>query len=400
MRLLHVSDWHLGRNHGTVSRREDLADVLDQTVAVARSFRPDAIIHTGDLFDGPRPAVDDLQLGCDTLRVLTEIAPVAVLAGNHDSPQLLRFLDGLVAPGQLRFADVVRRPEAGGIFDYEVRGDQRLRLAPLPFVSAHRMVQAFEDPGTWTAAYADRMRSIIGILAGGLTAGAQRERDVHVLAAHVHVTGAQVTQSERPYTVSDGYAAQAAALPPVAYAAFGHIHRAQILPQASVTGRYAGSPIPLDFGEEHDTKVCLLVEVDPGRPAVVTEHAYSIRRPLWRFSGTLAELRERAVGVGTALCQIAIHTEQPASELAAQVAELLPQAVLLSVDEVCAARQAEALRLEDLPDDAEPPVESLFAEFLAERGVQASTMDEVARTFGALREGAELPDFTAEVSRT
>jgi exonuclease SbcD len=242
------------------------------------------------------------------------------------------------------------------------------------------------------------MRSIIGVLAGGLAAGAHPDRDVHVFAAHVHVTGAQVTQSERPYTVSDGYAAHAAALPPVSYAAFGHIHRAQILPQASVTGRYAGSPIPLDFGEEHDTKVCLLVEADPGRPAVVTEHAYSIRRPLWRFSGTLAELRERANTVGTALCQIAIHTEEPASELAAQVAELLPQAVLLSVEEVCAARRAEALRLEDLPDDAEPAIESLFEEFLAERGVQVSTVDDVARTFAALREGAELPEYTTEAT--
>src|SRR3954447_15436189 len=127
MRLLHVSDWHLGRNHGSTSRREDLADVLAQTVDVARSFQPDLILHTGDLFDGPRPSVEDLQLGCDTLRVLAEVAPTAVLAGNHDSPQLLRFLDGLVAPGRLRFFDVVRR----GIIDYEIARGQRVRLGGL-----------------------------------------------------------------------------------------------------------------------------------------------------------------------------------------------------------------------------------------------------------------------------
>ena len=397
MRLLHVSDWHLGRNHGSTSRREDLADVLEQTVDVARSFKPDLIVHTGDLFDGPRPSVDDLRLGCETLRRLSETAPVAVLAGNHDSPQLLSFLDGLVVPGRLRFADTVRRPEDGGILDYEIAGGQRVRLAPLPFVSAHRMVQAFENPGAWTASYADRMRDIINILAAGLATGAQPDRDVHVFAAHVHVTGAQVTQSERPYTVSDGYAAQAAALPPVAYAAFGHIHRAQILPQASVTGRYAGSPIPLDFGEEHDKKVCLLVEADPGRPAVVTEHEYAIRRPLWRFAGTLADLRLRAADVRTSLCQVVIHTQEPATELAAQVAELLPDAVLLSVDELCAARQADALRLDpDAPPEADPPVETLFDEFLAERGVNRSTVEDVSTLFAALREGAELPDLVEE----
>ena len=250
----------------------------------------------------------------------------------------------------------------------------------------------------WTAAYADRMRAIIGVLGDGLADGAQPDRDIHIFAAHVHVTGAQVTQSERPYTVSDGYAAQAAALPPVAYAAFGHIHRAQILPQASVTGRYAGSPIPLDFGEEHDTKLCLLIEADPGRPAVVTEHPYAIKRPLWRFNGTLSELRDRCGDVGTSLCQIVIHTEEPAVELAAHVAELLPDAVLLEIVEVCAARQADALRLEDLPEDADQPIEELFSEFLAERGVRESTVDEVSTTFASLREGSELPDMSEATS--
>lgn len=394
MRLLHVSDWHLGRTNGAVSRREDLVDVLEQTTVVARDFRPDLVLHTGDLFDGPRPGVEDLQIACDTLRQLAEVAPVAVLAGNHDSPQLLRFLGGLVAPGRLRFVDVVRRPNDGGILDFEAGGGQRIRLAPLPFVSAHRMVRAFEDPGMWTAAYADRIRAIITVLGEGLTDGAQPDRDIHVFAAHVHVTGAQVTQSERPYTVSDGYAAQAAALPPVAYAAFGHIHRAQILPQASVTGRYAGSPIPLDFGEEHDTKVCLLVEADPGRPAVATEHPYAIKRPLWRFSGTLAGLRDQCADVGTALCQIVIHTEEPAVGLAAEVADLVPEAVLLEIVEVCAARQAVGLRLEDLPEDADQPIEDLFAEFLAERGVRESTVDEVSTMFASLREGGEPPELS------
>jgi hypothetical protein len=107
--------------------------------------------------------------------------------------------EGLVQAGVVEPAEVL-----------DARGGQRIRLAALPFISAHRMVRAFEDPGTWTAAYADRIRKIIDILAGGLAVGAQ-DRDVHVFSAHIHVAGAQVTRSERPYTVSDGYAAQAAA---------------------------------------------------------------------------------------------------------------------------------------------------------------------------------------------
>ena len=116
------------------------------------------------------------------------------------------------------------------------------------------MVRAFEDPGTWTASYADRLRAITGVLRTGSPMAPAATATSWCSPPHLHVTGAQVTNSERPYTVSDGYAAHAMALPPVSYAAFGHIHRYQALPQASVTGCYAGSPIPLDFGEEHDDK--------------------------------------------------------------------------------------------------------------------------------------------------
>jgi DNA repair protein SbcD/Mre11 len=396
MRLLHVSDWHLGRTNGHTPRREDLADVLDQTVEFAREFEPDLVVHAGDLFDGPRPAVDDLQLACDALRQLAELSPVVVLAGNHDSPQLLKFLDGILVPGRIHFVEVVKTPADGGILDFETSGGQRIRLAPVPFISAHRMVRAFEDPSTWTASYADRLRLITTALAVGLADGSQSDRDILVFAAHLHVAGAHVTNSERPYTVSDGYAAHASTLPPVSYAAFGHIHRYQALPQASVTGRYAGSPIPLDFGEEHDEKYCVLIEADPGRPANIVEQAYTIRRPLRRFEGTLDELRGLCDGTGSALCQVIVHTEEPARELAAQVQELLPEAVLLDVAEVCAAQQRVALELKDLPAETEASISELFREYLSQTGVQTSTVEEVRESFLLLQDGddaIELPEL-------
>ena len=393
MRLLHVADWHLGRTHGHTPRREDLEDVLEQTVVVARDFSPDLVIHAGDLFDAPRPGIDDLKLACDTLRQLSEFAPVVVLAGNHDSPQLLKFLGEILAPGRIHFADTVKAPADGGVLNFETSRGQRLRLASVPFVSAHRMVRPFEDPATWTANYADRLRAITSALSEGFKNDSQPDRDVQLFAAHLHVAGADVTHSERPYTVSDGYAAHAGALPMVSYAAFGHIHRFQRLPQASITGCYAGSPIPLDFGEEHDSKVCVLVEADPGRPAEVTEHAYNIRRPLRRYQGTLDELRVLCADAGNALCRVVVRTEEPARELASQVKELLPDAVLLEVEEDCAAQQARPLTMEDLPATAEPPVEEQFAEFVSEVGVTGATTEAVLEAFRLLHDSEELPQL-------
>jgi exonuclease SbcD len=262
------------------------------------------------------------------------------------------------------------------------------------------MVRAFEDPTTWTAAYADRVRDIIGILAAGLKEGHQPDRDILLFAAHLHVEGAIVTNSERPYTVSEGYATHASALPPVSYAAFGHIHRSQKLPQASVTGYYAGSPIQLDFGEEHDSKVCLLVEADPGGAATITEHAYDIVRPLRRFDGRLEDLQTTCDGAGTCLAQVIVHTDEPAQELAAQVRELLPDAVLLDVIEVCAAQQQIALTASDQEVEGETPVPVLFSEYVSGTGVQASTVPDVLDTFRALFDAGdalpELPELLAD----
>src|SRR4051794_40273655 len=98
MKLLHVSDWHLGRPALGHPRDADFDAVLAEIIAVTREAKPDAIVHTGDLFDLPRPAVADMQRGIRALQALARVAPVVVLAGNHDSPALLR-LFGAIANG-------------------------------------------------------------------------------------------------------------------------------------------------------------------------------------------------------------------------------------------------------------------------------------------------------------
>ena len=74
MKIFHTSDWHLGRLTYGVSRRPDHEAVLDEICAQAADFRPHLILHSGDLFETPRPGVEDMQLAQDTLRRLAELA--------------------------------------------------------------------------------------------------------------------------------------------------------------------------------------------------------------------------------------------------------------------------------------------------------------------------------------
>jgi exonuclease SbcD len=142
MRLLHVSDWHVGRVTYGVSRAEDHDAVLEEILIIAREAKPDLVLHTGDLFDGVRPAVEDMRRAIAALKELAVIAPVAVLAGNHDSPALFRLFDSLLGdahPGQqppaqprIRFVDKARSGPAG-VLRYSIdtpSGGQTIRVAP------------------------------------------------------------------------------------------------------------------------------------------------------------------------------------------------------------------------------------------------------------------------------
>ena len=381
MRLLHTADWHIGRGLMGRSREEDIRAAVEEVAAIARAERPDLIVHAGDVFDGLRPAYQDLRWGVDALRELAAVAPTVVLAGNHDAPALFGLLDRLLGPeSRLRFVARALPPDMGGVIELPGPRDEVIRLAPIPFIHANRIVEYVEDPATWMTSYADRVDRVQRALADGLARGYDPGRHVLILAAHLFVTGARFSTSERPLTVSDAYATHAERLPQVSYAAYGHIHRPQRLP-GSVPGRYAGSVVQLDFGEVDERKEVVLVDAEPGRPARVETRPLGAARPLRRVVGTLAEIAALAPTVGRALCTVVVRTEAVTPDLSQRVADLLPEAVLLSVQEDCAATRVRVLTEADAADDGEPTFAALFREYVAASGTRTGSADRVVRYF-------------------
>jgi exonuclease SbcD len=392
MKLLHLADWHLGRTTWNQSRVPDHEEALQEMIDVAREVKPDLILHAGDVWDSVRPAYSDLQRGVAALQELSVSAPVVVLCGNHDSPELFRLLNIVLGEdSRLRFVDRPRLPEDGGILEFPGDAGEIVRLAPVPFIHQNRMVEHLEDPSTWMAAYADRVMGIHKVLAKGLYREYDASRHVLLFAAHLHVTGARYSQSERQLTVTDTYATRVEHVPQVSYAAFGHIHRPQPLP-GGVAGRYAGSPIPLDFGEEGEEKEIVIVEAEPGRPARITPHPLPGGRPLRRIAGTLEEIAALAPGVGPSLCVVTVRTKEPASDLTDRVADLLPEAVLLAVQEECDAHRLPVITEESLAGTAEPSFEELFREFVSGRKTSAAAADDVLAAFSGLIRAVEAEE--------
>ena len=397
MKLLHVSDWHLGRVTYNASRAEDHDKIIAEILDIARQGTPDLILHTGDLFESIRPAYEDMDRAVKALLALSEIAPVVVLCGNHDSPALFRLFSRLLGEDtRVRFIDKPRMVDDGGILSFPIEKGEIIRLATLPFVHANRMVQHFERPENWMAAYADRINLIQSHLYEGLKSFGSA-KDVLVFAAHLHVAGATFSNSERAIHVTEQYATRPEHVPLVSYAAFGHIHKPQRLP-LSQNGWYAGSPIQLDFGEAGEQKQVLFVEAEPGRPPNIEPVALSGGRPLRKIEGTLEDIKRLGATLKNTMCLVTVETATPMANLSEMVRDLLPDSVVLQVEESCSAKKVVALRREDA-EAVEPTFEELFREYLGEAGTKGAAVDRVLSTFSSLLaavEHEEKPGFAEE----
>jgi len=324
-RVLHTSDWHLGVAVRGEPRGPDHDARIAELVERAAQAAPDLIVHTGDLFDGPRPPMADFGRAIRALRALAEIAPVVVLAGNHDSPVALEVL--AVALGDEHPADVdagtadpfaasrhrIRvhpRPTGaakGAVATYATASGVTLRLVALPFVHANRVIGDFAGLADPNATYNDSVRKIVALLTDALRDGFDPATDVAVFASHLHVGGA-VTSSERAIHVAEHYATEAAHLDPIfGYLAFGHIH----VPQAVAAGRgsYAGSLLEVDFGEEGEDKRVVIADLEPGRPTRVTSVPLTAGRRLHRVRAPLSSLADHAVAVGDGIVEVTVVPE-------------------------------------------------------------------------------------------
>ncbi|HZM74560.1 MAG TPA: exonuclease SbcCD subunit D [Candidatus Limnocylindrales bacterium] len=375
MQLLHTSDWHAGKTTYNRSRAADLDDALNEIISIAREARPDAIINSGDLIDHSKVSHSEIERVVDALAELAAIAPTVVVAGNHDNFSLLRYLDRL---GRLHRLHFINKP-LGANDDHLIlpgRDGNTLRLGALPFVSAERGIDIFDDPRKWAGDYRSRVAYLQAKIATGLASNLDPRSELTVFAAHLHVTGAGLSGSERHRHCSEDYACDPDAIPAVDYAAFGHIHEPQPLP-GKVIGRYAGSPIPLDFGEKDQQKSVTMVTLEPKAPTRCELINLRGGRALRKFEGTFDELQQQAVTFGDALCLIVVHTETHDPALAQRVHDLLPRAEVLDVQQRVAGTQNTSLVVEPGSVSVQRPLLESFDDYLRQTGTRTASIEVV-----------------------
>ena len=119
MKILHTSDWHIGKRLGRHDRMDEFVEVLAEVERIADEHEVDLVLVSGDVWDRPIPPMDALTLGLQTLLRLAERRPVVAVAGNHDSPELFEALAPLLAPRNVFLTGTVKRPDEGGLLGPE-----------------------------------------------------------------------------------------------------------------------------------------------------------------------------------------------------------------------------------------------------------------------------------------
>lgn len=238
---------------------------------------------------------------------------------------------------------------------------ERVNVAVLPFLSQRYAVKATEiltgTPADHASAYDQQVRDVLASLKEGFTAGA-----VNIVMAHLTVTNGQLGGGERAaQTIFDYHVPATAFGPEPHYVALGHLHRRQSLP-ASCPVHYSGSPLAVDFGEQNNTSVVVLVEATASTPAATTDIAIESGRRLRTVRGTLAELA--AGDFGDDFLRVYIR-EHPRAGLRDDVQELLPNALEIRIDEEFAHRVSTTVA--DIRPDRSPG--ELFSDFCDERGI-------------------------------
>ena len=325
MRILHTADWHVGRRLGRHDRAAETAAALEEVDRIATEHEVDLVLVAGDVFDRPIPPVDALALGLGGLLRLAEGRPVVAVAGNHDSPELFEALAPLVRDrGRgVHLIGSIRRPEEGGVLGPEQLGVPAL-IGCLPFLREGRVVDFMRDAGEWYGQYAERIAALCTAFDTALVARAGTDL-VPLLVAHFMVGGVKVGGSERELHVGGAYVASAQAIPPgPQYVALGHIHAPQAIPGSPVPGQYAGSLLPLDFGEAGETKRVVIVDAEPGRLATVSSIPLASGRPLVRAEGTWDELDARAGELRDVYLDLTVRVGGTDTDLGRRAADSFP----------------------------------------------------------------------------
>ena len=365
MKLIHLSDLHIGKRVNEVSMLEDQAYILEQILAIIDGETPDAVLIAGDVYDKTVPPTEAVTLFDDFLcRLSRREIPVLLISGNHDSPERLAFGRRLMAAGGIHISPVY----SGDITPVTLHDEYGpVHFWLLPFLKPTHVRRFF--PEETIESYTDAVRVAVEHMAVDTT---QR----NVLLTHQFVTGAATCESEE-LSVGGSDNVDAAVFEGFDYVALGHLHGPQNMGSPRI--RYCGTPLKYSFSEADHCKSVTEAELDGEGNLQLQLLPLTPKRDLRILKGSFSQLTDQDFWKNTATddyLHIILTDEEDIPEAVNRLDAIYPNILHLSYDNTRTRAEADP---EDTADGAELPPLELF-EKLYER-FNGQAMSDVQRQF-------------------
>lgn len=329
MKLMHLSDLHLGKRVNGFSMIEDQRHVLGQILAMAGEERPDAVLLCGDIYDKTVPSAEAVELFDDFLSRLAGITTVYVISGNHDSAERLAFGGRLLAASRVYVSPVYD----GTVTAVEQDG---VVFHLLPFLKPAYVRRFFPDAQIET--YTDAIRTALS----GIDLDDGRR---HVLLTHQLVTGSERCESEE-LSIGGSDNVDAEVFAGFDYVALGHLHGSQRAGGDHI--RYCGTMLKYSFSEADHHKSVTFVELGQGRTEITTR-PLSPLRDMKVIRGTYDDLMARSYYQGTDLPECYLHIiltdEEDVPEALGRMRNVYPYIMKLTYDNTRTRMQQNPLEL-------------------------------------------------------
>ena len=321
MKLIHLSDLHIGKRVNEVSMLEDQSHILDQILDITRQEQPDAVLISGDVYDKTVPSAEAVSLLDSFFSRLVKLGvPVLVISGNHDSAERLAFGGELLTGAGLYLSPVY---------------DGHLRKVTLEdeFGPVDFWLMPFLKPGHVRRFYPEEtIETYTDALRVALSHTDRDESRRNVLLTHQFVTGAAICESEElsvggsdnvDVTVFDGFD----------YVALGHIHGPQNIGSPRV--RYCGTPLKYSFSEANHHKSVTVVQLGKKDDLTVSTLPLTPLRDMRQLRGTYEELTAKKNYENTEVedyLHITLTDEEDVHEAMARLRVIYPNLMKLTYD--------------------------------------------------------------------
>lgn len=309
MRVIHTSDWHLGKTLEGFSRIEEQEKFIDEFMGIVDSHQVDLVIIAGDIYDNGNPPARAEMLFYNALKRISRGGERAVLviAGNHDSPERLEavaplaYEHGVVilgTPKSCSFTGRCGRFEvlaAGeGFIEVQV-GEEKAVIVTMPYPSEKRLEEILTDnleESERQKSYSERVGEIFEKLSENY-----REDTINIAVSHLFLLGGESTDSERPIQLGGSFAVEKSKLPKKAqYVALGHLHKTQCFDIENIPVIYSGSPIQYSKSEKNNSNGIYIVDLKAREKAKVERVLLKNYKPIevWKCESIEEALKKCA----------------------------------------------------------------------------------------------------------